>query len=376
MRVTSNIVVDLFSGCGGFSLGAELAGFRTGIAIDVDANLQSSFKLNYPFSSPLLRDVSSIQSSDWKRLLDGSTPIGVIGGPPCQGVSRMGKCNPKDPRNRLIASFFQQCARLKPAFFVMENVPGLLDPENRPILDAAMEVLPGRYRILGPFKVNAADFGAATDRERVIVVGYDPNRVDSLTIESFTKKRASSNVRKALSGLPEPRAADVQKNDFDWYRLMDRKPSETDVKRLSRNLPGAGLGWAVAKEMLKTGYVTGLQETLHTKAVIKRFSKVAQGETEEISRYPRLSWDGLCPTLRAGTGPDRGSFQSARPIHPEEPRVITVREAARLQGFPDWFVFHPTKWHSFRMIGNSVSPCVSKGLLEVIGNAVGIKLAA
>jgi DNA (cytosine-5)-methyltransferase 1 len=79
-----------------------------------------------------------------------------------------------------------------------------------------------------------------------------------------------------------------------------------------------------------------------------------------------LKWDGQCPTLRAGTGSDRGSFQSVRPIHPDEPRVITVREAARLQGFPDCHFFHKTVWHSFRMIGNSVSPFVSEAVFCAI----------
>jgi DNA (cytosine-5)-methyltransferase 1 len=80
----------------------------------------------------------------------------------------------------------------------------------------------------------------------------------------------------------------------------------------------------------------------------------------------RLAWGGQSPTIRAGTGADRGSYQSVRPIHPSEPRVITVREAARLQGFPDAFRFHPTVWHSFRMIGNSVSPIIAHRLLSLI----------
>jgi DNA (cytosine-5)-methyltransferase 1 len=87
---------------------------------------------------------------------------------------------------------------------------------------------------------------------------------------------------------------------------------------------------------------------------------------EKVGRHPRLKLGGLCPTLRAGTGFDLGSFQSVRPIHPRQHRVITVREAARLQGFPDEHVFHPTVWHSFRMIGNSVSPMMARAIFEAI----------
>ncbi|MNG21187.1 Modification methylase AplI [compost metagenome] len=114
------------------------------------------------------------------------------------------------------------------------------------------------------------------------------------------------------------------------------------------------------------GEISGVINTKHTQPVIERFSETRPGETELVSRYPRLSWGGHCPTLRAGTGSDKGSFQAMRPIHPSEPRVITVREAARLQGFPDWFLFHPTIWHSFRMIGNSVSPLMSHHLMSII----------
>ena len=84
----------------------------------------------------------------------------------------------------------------------------------------------------------------------------------------------------------------------------------------------------------------------------------------------RLDPEGYCRTLLAGTGPERGSYQGLRPIHPHSPRVIAPREAARLQGFPDWFQFHATKWHAFRQLGNSVSPIVAEYLLAKIYRAM------
>lgn len=114
------------------------------------------------------------------------------------------------------------------------------------------------------------------------------------------------------------------------------------------------------------GMFTGHRQTEHTAAVIRRFRDVAQGEVDAVGRHPRLAWNGQCPTLRAGTGNDKGSYQSVRPIHPTEHRVITVREAARMQGFPDWFKFHPTVWHSFRMIGNSVSPIIAHAIFSLL----------
>ena len=110
----------------------------------------------------------------------------------------------------------------------------------------------------------------------------------------------------------------------------------------------------------------GASETRHSKKVIERYSEIKQGETDRFSKSRRIDPDGFCPTLRAGTGRDKGSYQAVRPLHPTENRVITPREAARLQGFPDWFQFHPTKWHSFRQIGNSVSPILAEYILSVI----------
>ena len=112
---------------------------------------------------------------------------------------------------------------------------------------------------------------------------------------------------------------------------------------------------------------TSHRTTNHCLRVVTRFKEVAEGGVDPVGRHPRLAWSGQCPTLRAGTGTDRGSYQSVRPLHPEQPRVITVREAARLQGFPDAHRFHSTVWHSFRMIGNSVSPIMAQAIFKVIG---------
>jgi DNA (cytosine-5)-methyltransferase 1 len=142
-----------------------------------------------------------------------------------------------------------------------------------------------------------------------------------------------------------------------------------------RKRPKAGLGWDEAIEYNDKGFVSGLLTTVHSKEVARRYRTTRGGKTDAKTKSYRLEWDGQCPTLRAGTGSDKGSFQAVRPLHPGKGRVITVREAARLQGFPDWFVFHPTKWHSFRMIGNSVSPVVSHGLMKRIAKKMHVSLA-
>ncbi|MBS4036491.1 MAG: DNA cytosine methyltransferase, partial [Ignavibacterium sp.] len=116
----------------------------------------------------------------------------------------------------------------------------------------------------------------------------------------------------------------------------------------------------------KKGLVSGCFGTRHSPKVYKRYKALRPGQIDAVSRSVRLKSKGLCPTLRAGTDSDKGSYQAVRPIHPTANRVITPREAARLQGFPDWFQFAPSKWHSFRQIGNSVSPILAEEIFKLI----------
>lgn len=112
--------------------------------------------------------------------------------------------------------------------------------------------------------------------------------------------------------------------------------------------------------------------TVHTEASKNRFIETESGTTEPISRFFKLPPNGQCNTLRAGTDSARGAFTSPRPIHPALPRVITVREAARLHSYPDWFRFHATKWHGFRQIGNSVPPLLGRAVAGCIMRALGV----
>jgi DNA (cytosine-5)-methyltransferase 1 len=119
--------------------------------------------------------------------------------------------------------------------------------------------------------------------------------------------------------------------------------------------------------------LTGCLRAKHTHLSRERFAATKGGTAEPVSRFFKLALDGLCHTLRAGTASDRGAFSAPRPIHPLYPRCISVREAARLHSYPDWFRFHATIWHGFRQIGNSVPPllarAVARELIEALGYA-------
>lgn len=356
-------VVDLFCGAGGFSLGAHLAKFQTAVAVDIDKKLTSCYEENFPHSNLLHADIGEIGSAEILRSakLKRGEIVGVIGGPPCQGFSLIGKRDGRDPRNKLIRHFLRIVRELRPRFFIMENVPGLLLGTAKTILDDALSELNG-FEVVGPVVIDAMSFGAATRRERVVIVGYNKAHVAALSESDIraAQNESKHSVRDAIADLPEPA-------DCDWLPYRKKADSElSSYARRARSQPGSHLGSAESRERLARKEVSGVKHTVHTAEVVKRFGRVDPGTTEPISRCPRLEWTEPAPTLRAGTGPDRGSYQSIRPIHPAADRVITVREAARLQGFPDWFQFDDTKWHSFRMIGNSVSPPMSEALLRLM----------
>ena len=363
---SSPTIVDLFCGCGGFGLGAELAGFRTIAAIDIDPTLQSAYKKNFPETHVLNGDLSKLNEESWRMILSGIEVDGVIGGPPCQGYSRMGKSDKEDPRRTLLGHFFRNVNIISPKFFIMENVEGLMDERNVYELENAVKVLDKKYRVLEPMIVDASLYGAPTKRKRVILIGYDPTRLPPLTTNDFQPEGGlSTTVWDAISDLPSPIAQCKDKKNFGWEVYPEQHKLSAYAQKM-RALPRKELGWRESLEKLKEGLVSGYFDTRHTALVKQRYAETVPGMVDKVSRAKKLAWDGLCPTLRAGTGSDKGSHQAVRPLHPEQPRVITVREAARLQGFPDWFVFHPTKWHSFRMIGNSVSPLVSESFLKVL----------
>ncbi|MFT5306882.1 MAG: DNA (cytosine-5)-methyltransferase 1 [Gammaproteobacteria bacterium] len=356
-------IVDLYCGCGGFGLGAELAGFHTVAAIDVDATLQSAYKLNFPNTQVINSDLSNFGKKEWNRILENIKIDGVIGGPPCQGYSRMGAADPSDPRRELLIDYFRHVNLLSPRFFVMENVEGLMDKRNVQQLHRALNILDKKYTVLDPVVIDASQWGAPTRRKRVIVIGFDAKRISPITLADLLPPQSYVTVGDAIKDIREPIEQSKDPLDFGWAPYKKTNNISNYAKSM-RSYPPKGLGSTEAIRQLKKGRVSGNFNTIHSEHVKNRYQQLRQGETDTISRSKKLAWDGFCPTLRAGTGADKGSHQAVRPIHPAKGRVITVREAARLQGFPDWFCFHPTKWHSFRMIGNSVSPIVSKAILS------------
>ncbi len=364
-------VIDLFAGVGGLSLGAARAGFKVAAAVEVDPRASAYHAINFPKSKHIQEDVAGLtgQSLLAQVGLRVGQLAGLIGGPPCQGFSSIGLRSESDPRNELLIHFFRMVSETRPAFFVAENVPGLIHSRNKAVVDRALSKVPSNYIVLPPLLMQASDYGAPTKRKRVFFIGYDPDRfskgLDNDFISAPDVNFENITVARALTGLPILRKNWLSEEQ-GWRRVSTGANEGEFERRLRGHVPdGVGHGPSLSR-LASASEVSGFLATVHTPESEARFRRLKPGKSDPVSKCARLDPKGYCPTLRAGTGPERGSYQAIRPIHPMAPRVICPREAARLQGFPDWFQFHPTKWHSFRQIGNSVSPILSEHLMSRI----------
>ena len=375
VHIKPSNIVDLFSGVGGLSLGAARAGFFVRGAVDLDSHANTAHQRNFPRTLHLNTDITKLSGKSLRHglHLSGESITGIIGGPPCQGFSSMGTRDKNDTRNLSFIEFFRIVSELMPKFFFVENVLGIMRSSYDEIRDLAFSHVDANYIMLPALYLAANDYGAPTSRKRVFFIGYHAGEMDPLTSNSFD---APSNVetvlvKHALYGLPT-RINPCWQSEKESWQVVDTYLEGNFGQRLYGFVP-AGVGDRKSlHRLLNSKEVSGCLGTAHSTAVAHRYANTARGRYDPISRACRLDPDNFCPTLRAGTGPDRGSYQAVRPIHPSQARVITPREGARLQGFPDWFQFAPTKWHSFRQIGNSVSPILAEHVLGVIAKALGI----
>jgi len=264
----------------------------------------------------------------------------------------IGKRDISDPRNTLISEFCRLVAELKPRYFVMENVAGLMSSTSRCILEGALERLRVEgYSWVTPIQVlDAQNFGVPQRRKRVFVLGY---RADERPPKYPVARSCDVTVWDAISDLRE---LGSRRKLFSSDVFVGRLGSPTSYSVSLR-----------AKD--QATQLTGCLLCRHRREVTLRFRQTRPGKTEQISRFARLKKTAVAPTLRAGTPPSHGSFTAARPIHPTQPRCITVREAARLHSFPDWFQFHHTQWHGFQQVGNSVPPRLARAVADCVRRA-------
>jgi DNA (cytosine-5)-methyltransferase 1 len=164
-------IIDLFAGAGGFSLGAARAGMQVISSVEIDPFANETHSRNFPNTKHIGFNIAELSGQDllaYSDLKRGELD-GLIGGPPCQGFSSIGRKDPNDSRNSLFGHFIRLVAETQPRFFVAENVPGILQDRNKELLDAALASIPANYTLLTPTKISAAVFGAPTTRTRVFL---------------------------------------------------------------------------------------------------------------------------------------------------------------------------------------------------------------
>ncbi len=382
------IAIDLFAGAGGFSLGLEQAGFDVAVAVECDPVHAAVYAFNFPHTQILPRDIATLSGrgireslSAWERDNGRQSENGeidlIFGGPPCQGFSFIGKRQPDDARNNLVFEFSRIVRELQPRYFIMENVPGLDTSQYSPILTRLLgEFETAGYVIAQPVMVlNAADFGVPQKRQRLFLLG---TRLGAKAIHYPKPDRLPCEyvtVRDAIADLPNlDNFAELHKNDctpLTPEQLNQLTRTATPYVQKLRDLAPDLNNFAYSR-LWQPQLLTSSTRTRHTEASIERFLATPLGKIEPISRLRRLDWDTPCHTLRAGTGSERGAYTSPRPIHPRYPRVISVREAARLHSFPDWFRLHATKWHGFRQVGNAVPPLLGRALGQQVVAALDV----
>lgn len=377
------IGIDLFSGVGGLSLGFEQAGFDVVAAVEYDSVHAAAHAFNFPRCAVLPRSVVGLSGAEIRDCagIGGRRVDVVFGGAPCQGFSMIGQRMLDDPRNALVKEFVRIVRELDASYFVFENVKGLTVGDHKRILDeiiAAFREI--GYNIRLPWRVlNSAWYGVPQNRERLILIGARRG----MPLPSYPRQATVPAIEEnALPGFPVGPTCKDALGD-----IPDAESFETLCHRDWVRTERWGTPSAYATEMRclfpeswHSGYVrrwdsmalTSSARSEHTEISRRRFAETKAGSVEPISRLYRLCADGIANTLRAGSDSQRGAFTSPRPIHYLYHRCITVREMARLHGFPDWFRFHVSKWNGARQVGNAVPPPLARAVANAIIDALGV----
>lgn len=323
--MTGPVAIDLFSGCGGLTLGLKQAGFNVVGAVDNDPLAVETYRANHPEVATWQVDIRELPALAMKRKLQirkGEVDL-LAGCPPCQGFSRMrtrnGNREIQDPRNDLVYEFLRFAKEFMPRAVMMENVPGLYNDLRVKILRRELENL-GYHcecRIL-----DAADYGVPQRRHRMILLAGRNGPLD------FARPAASRRtVRDAIGSMPKAGESGDSLHDVPEHRTEK-------VKRLIRMIPKDGGGRSHL----------GVEYQLPCHREFGGFLDV----------YGRMAWDDVSPTITGGcSNPSKGRF-----LHPEEDRAITLREAALLQTFPRNYFFSSRrgKDQASTMIGNALPP--------------------
>lgn len=335
-------IIDLFCGCGGFSLGFERAGFNVLLGIDVWADALKTFSFNHRLSKTLQADLSQLSPSDTEPLLGDKQVDVIIGGPPCQGFSVAGKRIVDDSRNKLYKGFVNFVAYFRPKAFVMENVPNILSIGNGLVRESILADFSELGYTVECKILMASDYGVPQNRRRAFFVGFQnghhfdyPNPFDMPKV----------TAEEAISDLPEQSIADgsnyVSAPLSEYQKLMRKNSKELNNHQVS----------------------------VHNQQTVEIISLVPDGGNYKDlpshlrdTRKVHIAWTRLSskkPSFTIDTG-HRHHF------HYSFNRIPTARESARIQSFPDDFYFTCSRTSQLKQIGNAVPPLLGEAVAKFL----------
>lgn len=357
-------VIDLFAGCGGFSVGFQQAGYKIVKAVEFDNQIADSYVRNHVGTQMIAEDIGKVDNEIYFSEHEADV---IIGGPPCQGFSMSGErirasVFKDDPRNYLFKHYLNVVNIVKPDFFIFENVKGILTMKNGKIFNEIIKSFSDKSNFDGVKYyvshrlVKAVELGIPQKRERVIIFGSRDKNIDfnnyfEKTLQKFQSQKADflkpATVWDAISNLPQTTESGEVKNPKIQTEFQDYLSSKNTI-------------------------ITNHYKPNHSAKAIERMKQIKNGEnwtalkdnikSVHSGSYGRLIKEEVSPTIvtRFDT-PSGGKF-----IHPTENRTLTPREAARIQSFPDDFIFAGTKSSICKQIGNAVPPKLAYFLAEII----------
>lgn len=346
-------VIDLFAGVGGLSLGFEQCGFEVVLANEYEPSIANAYKINHENTEVLVGDITQMDLNATFGKYKGNVDV-VIGGPPCQGFSQKGQRKTiHDPRNFLFKYYVKVVELVKPKYFVMENVPNLLSAEGGFFRKEIEELFNSLGYQLKMGVLNASDYGVPQNRRRAVIIGKrggvapdlpNPkhNKVtiwDAISDLAYLESGEGEEVQEYKYGSQSAYQSMLREGSSLLYNHKATKHSELALERLGMIPPNAG------KEVLPKEHLT----------------KSIYSGTWTRMRKDEIS---VTITTRFDT-PSSGKF-----THPFLNRAITVREAARIQSFPDTFHFIGNKSSQMKQVGNAVPPLLARSIAEVIKNDI------
>jgi len=339
-----NSIIDLFCGCGGLSLGFEKAGFEIEFAIDMWNDAVNTYNHNHNNSVAICKDIQELDNKFLKELSEKKNIVGVIGGPPCQGYSSVGTRNIDDPRNHLYLEYCRVVEAVNPQFFVIENVRGLLNLNKGMFRDDILN----RFKNLGyhvTYKViNAANYGVPQNRQRVFFIG-----IKNVEFEFPKEKEYKVSVYDALSDLPLLDNLHEHKQNYNYIS----NPSN-EYQKLMRG---------DSDTILNHNFTVHTDQTKNIIKMIQDGGKISDlpeeywGVRKYNKAFQRMNSKLQSNTIDTG---HRNYF------HYKENRVPSVRESARIQSFPDEFVFIGSKTSQYKQVGNAVPPLLAEEIAKQI----------